>query len=390
MENEKMSSNNLNLDILQSKITTTSIINAINEVNNWDDCIHLIMRCYKNEEYRFKQLELIYTYKKKGNLQEFLSNNGDNFIIELKSRVLSEFSEFMRMQDSLTAVSFLDMNTYNTGVTWGRYNHDTITDKFREGKFSYIYGVPDSGKTHFAVLIIELLLKKKYNVITNINITSKHENLHIVKDILTALEIAISNKRSVLILDEMSIFYNKKKAMSKSNINIEILMKLFRKFHLSFCVVNQDAVGITPLMQNFAEKNIIFFKGSKKTVKIKESDFNVSLSGVPETKLVFDTYDIGYFKMDMDLSSLLQIADNKNRGKFKERLQELKERGRVKKSKSKDDLELERKISILVRMREKGLSYSDISKELRVYGFTGYSKSNLVELYQKNKREVQE
>lgn len=138
---------------------------------------------------------------------------------------------------------------------------------FKKGLISTLYGLPDSGKTNFAVFLMENAVDNGFHVWTiihffpmsdvveargeellprGVNYRKLPSEVHTVKKISDLLLGLLSHRPNVTILDEAGIFASSRSPMSKKLKDLMNLTFIIRHLQSSFFYIAQTSGSIPP------------------------------------------------------------------------------------------------------------------------------------------------
>ena len=249
----------------------------------------------------------------------------------LIDELLIGLNEKINESDDLTRIMAMnwEKQLYHHYDDW---NPKIFVKPFLEhnGILTQISGVMGSGKTDFALTLAQYLLHRGYTIITNI--PCKHAIL--VKrgvieppakvyhkrfyrtvrmnDLLWFSIQCIRENRSIVILwDEVSQFYARQQAATRSNIDTSKFLRLIRKFNLSIIFIEQlegglSTVATTMLAATYHKTRL---KKLHYISRFLERNYNHYMESVPRTEIKFDTMGIGQFKMDVDFAGMFDSID---------------------------------------------------------------------------------
>ena len=201
-------------------------------------------------------------------------------------------------------------------ISWQMLNPNLFIANFREkGMFGVIDGAPGHGKTDFACLLMEEMLKEKISVMTNIKIDGAP--VFIFTKISELLIEILENHRYddekpwVAIIDECAQLANKKRAMSERVIQFENLARIIRKLGGSLLMIVHNFHRDTPsllqdwIIDGYGQR---YTKKSKKVALIELKGENVKffdfVRNIPPTRLKFYTTDMAAVQFDVDMRKL--------------------------------------------------------------------------------------
>jgi len=215
---------------------------------------------------------------------------------------------------------------------WDDFNPDIFIKPFLEGngRLYHVWGVMDSGKTDISLKLAEFLLQRNFIVITNVHckdsmlikfqlqykpsnsegeyepIPNLYRCIYMSDLLLRCLIWQLEGKNIVMIFDEAGIFYSKKEAMTRGNIDMEKFIRLIRKFNLNIIFIEQRELGLPPTAQEMlaAEIEKLSKKRAHFNTRYLDRNYNEWIESVPRTTLKFLTKDIAGFVQDVNFTDL--------------------------------------------------------------------------------------
>lgn len=228
------------------------------------------------------------------------------------ARLLVQFSEKLNNMDNLTKVGAMSY-TEELYEPYFWFAPEFYMAGFRnDGICAGVSGNLGSGKTHWTWKIIEMALDMGYRIVTNMWFDKEAsreagmdvDKVDVVKYFSDTMNLLSGHGRKLLVLDEVSQFFDRKTAMAKENIELEHFLRLMRKMKTSAVFIEQDPGRYPTLFEYFM--SVYFFKPSKKRLEITVNQPNVKIhrfvDGVPMTMFVWDTYHPASFFIDVSMS----------------------------------------------------------------------------------------
>jgi len=227
-----------------------------------------------------------------------------------------QFHQKLNTLDPLTRTFAMSYNANRKGVHWAFPNCLLWNFDFKgasQGVYGCIDGVPRSGKTSFACLLMPMFHNLEIEVITNIAIKNPPPYIHIKKTLFdvayTIAQMFDAKKRWVLILDETATFVDKKTALSKSNIDFENLARFIGKMGGRLLMISHNFERDIPTrIQDWTTER--FTKTSKTEARVllvgEKFKFSDSVKGIPDSPLKYSTEDITSLKFDISIRRLLE------------------------------------------------------------------------------------
>ena len=314
--------------------TATTFADVHNDLISWDDLKDRMVTVFTDDSMLRVQFKAISDFRE--NNLKLQPNQYPNFN-QLRDEIRLFWNKRLNQSDHLTRIA---ASNYKASLwdDFDDYNPRIFLKPILEhnGRMYHIWGIPGTGKTDFALKLVEFVLaenldgKKKYSVITNIFSTQAQlirfakevpsktpviENFyrtHRMTDlVLKAIDELRKGRNIVIVWDEVSSWAHKQDAATKGNKDLGRLCRLIRKFNGNIFFLEQIDEG---LMGQVAEMLVAKFekKGIKRlhfTTRYGDKNYNKFLESVPRTSLNFKTADFAGFKPDLDLKAMFdQIA----------------------------------------------------------------------------------
>jgi len=230
----------------------------------------------------------------------------------LIARCLVQLTEKLNEMDNLTKVG---------GMAYQDEQYEPFawfSDRFYLAPFYIKYGVCcgcsgllRSGKTNWSFRIMEMGLNDGWKVVTNMWLDreiSRERGLNVdqvyyVRYFTDMIRILSGPGKKLLIMDEISQYFERKTAMAKENIELEHFLRLMGKMKTQAIFIEQDEDRYPTLFEKFMQ--VMYFKPSKKqleyTVVMPELKIHRYVDGVPLTNFEWDTHHPASFYVDVDL-----------------------------------------------------------------------------------------
>lgn len=239
--------------------------------------------------------------------------HGPPLLVELRMAVSASF----HVVDHLGGISGLGsmISEPDEGLrSWRIYNPSVLTANYSEnGTIGRFNGELGSGKTSGACVQIEQWLKESdtHWVIGNIKMFKPIERyIYVTRASEFLRAVANMPKGAVWIfyMDEGGLNYSKPDQTTKRVRQLDKLMRLIRKFHGSFNLIEQREESVPNLIIEWARNIFRFEKGKAHIVHIElrgpELSFRDTVKSFPKTTLPFDTDDPAMFEFDIDIEAL--------------------------------------------------------------------------------------
>jgi len=309
--------------------TATTFADVHNDLISWDDLKDRMVTVFTDDAMLRVQFDRIKKFRK---LSSLLQPNQYPQFSDLRDEIRLFWNKRLNQSDNLTRIA---ASNYKASLwdDFDDYNPRIFLKPILEhnGRMYHIWGIPGTGKTDFALKLVEFLLaenidgKKKYSIITNIysdqaqlirfgkNVETSSEKLqHFYRTVrMTDLVLKSINeirkgRNVVVVWDEVSSWAHKQDAGTKGNKDLGRLCRLIRKFNGNILFLEQIDEG---LMGQVAEMLVAKFekKGVKKlhfTTRYGDKNYNKFLESVPRTKIHFESADFAGFIPDLDLKAM--------------------------------------------------------------------------------------
>ena len=170
----------------------------------------------------------------------------------------------------------------------------------REGEVVIVTGKMGSGKTDFSLFLVQF---SKKTIITNIAMEEEYDNIIQTNTMSGVLNALVHAEKSIVVLDEASLFMNSKRIMSDENMALAKLVFMIRKFRSSMIFVAQRDMELAKTIRELSTLQIQ--KTSKKVARFYYPESAPLLFyNVPRTRIKFDTYNMAGFIVDIDIGKL--------------------------------------------------------------------------------------
>jgi hypothetical protein len=228
------------------------------------------------------------------------------------ARCLVQLTEKLNEMDNLTKVG---------GMAYQDEQYEPFkwfSEEFYLAPFNVKFGVCcgcsgllRSGKTNWSFKLIEMGLNNDWTIVTNMWFDREKSRVlfpnidmvHYVRYFTDMIKILSGPGKKLLVMDEISQYFDRKTAMAKENIELEHFLRLMGKMNTQAIFIEQDEDRYPTLFEKFMQ--VMYFKPSKKqleyTVVMPELKIHRYVDGVPLTKIAWDTHHPASFFVDVDL-----------------------------------------------------------------------------------------
>ena len=240
------------------------------------------------------------------------------------ARCLVQLTEKLNNMDNLTKVGAMAyQDEQYEPFPW-------FSDRFYLAPFYVKYGVCcgcsgllRSGKTNWAFKLMEMGLKDGWKIVTNMWLDKEKsrefvpnvDQVHYVRFFTDMIRILSGPGKKLLVMDEISQYFERKTPMAKDNIELEHFLRLMGKMNTQAIFIEQDEDRYPTLFEKFMQ--VMYFKPSKKqleyTVVMPELKIHRFIEKVPKTVFAWDTHHPASFYVDADLvkfNDLLVIRED--------------------------------------------------------------------------------
>lgn len=242
-----------------------------------------------------------------------------NAEIELRIGTTNTF-DFVDHAGGLTGVGSLNFEPDEGMRAFRIYNPTILTANFHgSGNIGRINGELGTGKTNTGCVILEQWVKENPNhiAIANIRMLKPDARILYAPDLSTFIKILSELPEDAVVLfvlDEGGLTYNKPDQATRRVKDLDKLMRIIRKLHMSFILIEQREISVPNLIMEWA-RNIYVCK-AKGVVSMElrgpELAFRDTVKGFPKATLPFDTDDPAMFEIDIDIMKLLWAITNQD------------------------------------------------------------------------------
>jgi len=228
------------------------------------------------------------------------------------ARCLVQLTAKLNVMDNLTKVGMMAyQDEQYEPYRW-------FSEDFYLAPFNVKYGVCcgcsgllRSGKTNWSFVLMEMGLKAGWKIVTNMWLDKEKsrakvpdvDQVHYVRFFTDMIRVLSGPGKKLLIMDEISQYFDRKSAMSKENIELEHFLRLMGKMKTQAIFIEQDEDRYPTLFEKFMQ--VMYFKPSIKqleyTAFMPELKINRYVHGVPKTKFEWDTHHPASFYVDVDM-----------------------------------------------------------------------------------------
>lgn len=212
-----------------------------------------------------------------------------------------------------TGAASLVFVPYNNVPVWDFYNPNILIRNFSEGGFGRISGRPGTGKTNLACVILEEWVKAAPGLnmgFTNIRQTKETPRIHFVsnaKELFLAISRLEPAERWLFVLDEGGLVWAKQDVSTRRAKDLEKFCRVIRKMHGNMILVDQRDEAIPTTIQQWSTSIFFCWEPGLLTIDLRAPvGFQAKVRGFPKTGLPFDTYDIGYFAINVSIPDILE------------------------------------------------------------------------------------
>lgn len=237
--------------------------------------------------------------------------------MNFKSDARQQFAEKLTFQvDPVSRVSMMGSKEDRNDTSWHVIRPDALVANFRDnGTYGVIYGVPRSGKTSLATMLMRII-RDEWGItpITNIKLNDGKGICYVTK-VSELIRAMVEEDEWIIVLDETGTYIDRKKPMQRTNIDFENLARFMGKLRGRMIMATHDYErDVPPKLQNFITEK--YWKRSKKRVRVDLTKdgghikMHQTIGNVPDAvdsngKPIYMTEDISGLKFDVDISELL-------------------------------------------------------------------------------------
>lgn len=227
------------------------------------------------------------------------------------------FESFQHVEKSggITAIAAMVFDRNNSVPPWSVYNPDVLIRNFSEGSFGRISGVPRTGKTNLACLIMEEWEKAGNVAISNIRPDLEDDRYRYVTD-ARGLFRELSTiggpsgwkRRWLFVLDEGGLIWAKQDVSTRRAKDLEKLIRIIGKLRGNMILIDQRADAIPTTFQQFASSLFFCHKPGLATLDLRGPNLvlKMKVKDLARTSIPYDSRDIAFFTINQDIPEMLE------------------------------------------------------------------------------------
>lgn len=126
------------------------------------------------------------------------------------------------------------------------------------------------------------------------------------KDLFNAISKLPDEAKWIFILDEGGLMYSKADATTRRAKDLDKFVRIIGKLHGSMIIIEQREESVPTILQEFATSLYFCERPGVVNIELKgpELAFRGTVSKFPKTTLPFQTYDIAYFSLNINLIAM--------------------------------------------------------------------------------------
>jgi len=203
------------------------------------------------------------------------------------------------------------------------YNPDLIVDNYREGNFGRISGKPRKGKTNIGCVQIERWMSQNHVAISNIRPKKDSETppRYFYHGTASGMFGTVSklNEKELwhFTLDEGGLMYGRPDQSTRRVKDLDKLVRVIGKLHGNMTLIEQRPESVPQIFIDFSTNIYYAHEPGDVSIELKGPyrEFSERLKNFPATSLPFNTYDIGFFDVDVDVVEMLKELSGKDNPK---------------------------------------------------------------------------
>jgi hypothetical protein len=302
-------SNMTKMRMLESERRMTQALDILRRFDSltWDEVVDLVTVGIFNEATQHGLFNFIDRCKALKIARPSMAKN-------LERSIRKGISQSFHVVDRFGGVSSLGAMVFepDSGTPpWSVFNSSILVANFQEGNFGRVTGNPGTGKTNLGCEIIREAKSKGLAVFSNIGKaepTPVYEFVRDARELFTAVSALPDGVTWILVLDEGGLVYSRQDATTRRAKDLDKLMRVIRHLHGSVVIIEQRPDSIPRILMEFSTS--IFHCDGKGLVSIDLRGPKLAFRGrvckFPKTKVPFNTYDIGYFAVNVDIVAMLE------------------------------------------------------------------------------------
>jgi hypothetical protein len=313
MEGLRMDSKDFRIINRASQVASERIYHEVYDVNNTYLDYLKLLRAVTNERKRLdRHSEYIFT----------LINDETPLTVrvreELANLVIGELNTTLNT-GSLARISSLDIAYRRPSLSFEYFNMDKIMlDIFKKPPvFGAITGPQGQGKSHFGVLLADLMTRNKpdrytqpITVCTNLWIDKESlgaRQMDRVKLVNRASQVLETPGNVLVLLDEAHLFWSKFNVQSKEDKHITFWLTLLRKFEHSLLLITNSFDKLPNYFIRLC--NLKMQKQSQKTLFFVSDHFTQHIGKIPKNRVKYDSNKVNQFTIDMTTETMINMLN---------------------------------------------------------------------------------
>ena len=231
-----------------------------------------------------------------------------NLEIELR-RAISQSFHVVDKIGGISGLGSMVFRPQDGARSWFIYNPKILTANFNEGNFGRISGNPRMGKTNVGCVIMEQWAEEGKVAFSNVLQETGDERYFYVKDakdLFTNVSQLDPKEKWIFILDEGGLLYSKADAATRRNKDLDKFVRVVGKLHGSLIIIEQRPESVPTILQEFATCLFYCEKPGRVHIELRgpKVAFRDTVQDFPRTTLPYQTYDIGYWALNVNLVSM--------------------------------------------------------------------------------------
>lgn len=240
----------------------------------------------------------------------------------LRNQLLTHVPESIHMAERIGGLGALGSIVFEPKTVlkdYSLYNPDIIISNYTEGSFGRVSGRPGKGKTNIECVRIERWMNSGRIAISNIRPKkgSKTPPRYFYESKASGLFRTVSklheSEQWHFSLDEGGLMYGRPDQSTRRVKDLDKLVRVIRKLHGSMTLIEQRPESVPQIFVDFSTNIFYAHEIGDVSIELKGPirHFSERLKGFPATSLPFDTYDIAFFDVDIDVVEMLEALSGK-------------------------------------------------------------------------------
>lgn len=247
-----------------------------------------------------------------------------NLDVELRLAIFRTF-QTVDMVGGISALGSMVFRRDLGPKSWRIYNPGVLTANYDEGNFGRVSGRPRKGKTNLFCVLMERWAEDGNVVFSNVlpntikglgperleepvpwGPDDRCVYVRHAKALFKGIADLGKDERWLFGLDEGGLIYSKPDAATRRAKDLDKLVRVLGKLHGSMVIIEQRPESVPTILQEFSSSSYFCEEPGIVDIELKgpRLEFHERVKDFPRTSLPFDTYDIAYWSLNVNVASI--------------------------------------------------------------------------------------